>query len=1157
MKILFCSIFTIFMVFTSYSQQGFVIDHTSCDISIIPDNWIDSAKKNLKIRYFRRSHGSQVDKGGMAALRRFSVEYNQKYAYNATGANGELFLSAPPSTEWVSLDFENATWVQITRDYLDNPANSEINVIMWAWSSNFYACDPQQYVDDMEMLISEYGHGGSKNRPVPVTFVFQTACGQQNQPRNSLVFAGNQLIRQHCLQNNRILFDFNDIECYDPDGHYYGDADLNGNYTNIRRLADDLSYNSDSTNVSWDGERGNWGIEWRSRNPQHELTALSANNICTECAHSDGIESNQEDNSRLHCVLKGMAVWNLWAKIAGWQDKYATISTNSPLTEGNLNGSLIELTLNGKTFKDAALSTSGFRLNGAPSGTTIGSVTYISQNSAQLTIQYTGLDFDSNYQQFSVTTLATELSDNKDITSNSIPISAFIETLTISTSVDLNEHNLINSSLDIQLSGDYFIDNTISIANIQLNNSPSGLTVNNVTYVNNQQLTIGLSYTNADFDVSYPNFSVTISGNELSGGDNLVSNELNIEAFTENLTVSVSPNLTERNLNASTLTLELSGDNFTDNTISPASITFNNAPQGLTVEAIHYINNQQITVDLAYTNADIDVSYPNFSVTISGNELSGGDNLAGNALNIEAFIENLTLSASANLTERNLNTSTLTLELSGDNFIDNTISPANITLNNAPLGLSVEAIHYINNQQITVDLAYTNADLDVSYPDFSVIISGNELSGGDNLASNALNIEAFIENLTLSASANLTERNLNTSTLTLQLADENFIDNAINPENITFNNAPQGLSIETIHYINNQQITIDLAYSNADFDISYPQFSVTINEIELSGSNNSISNIIAIEGYNEVFSISTATALNENNLNQHVLTLQLQNEFFIENQLNTSYFELINAPEGLSVASINPVSNQQIQLYLGFNGTDFDINYSNFTITINEAALEGFHNLTGNSLVITCIHEGSYPEAHLISNSNLVESTLNGSKVNVSLKDEKFNRPGLSLTNFVPENAPEGLSFSQITYQNDTLVELGILFSGQDFDADSIHFCVHIKAGALKLNSALKTDSLTIYSENENGFTEPDKSNNLHVFPNPARDFINILVKEPTSDKIRISIVNEFGQFVFKNVDYYLRNEKTEISLANLSNGKYILIVENGKGKYQKLIIRE
>jgi len=296
-----------------------VIDHRHTDLSQIPDEFITAAKQNLKIRYFRRSHGSHIDTGGMDALRTYYASLN-KYQYSkydfAKNDNNFLYFS----TQWASLDKENTTWVQITTDYLDNPANADINVVMWAWSSDFYLCSAQQYLDDMETLIAKYGPGGTAGRAVPITFIFQTACGQRVAERNSKVYEGNQLIRLHCNTHSRILFDFNDLECYDPDGNYFGDGNPDGSYTSERMLNDDLAYISSNPGGSIYTNSRNWGIDWMNAHPTSELAKLAADNICTVCEHSMGtFQGETKDNSRLHCVLKGRAAWWMWAVLAGWE----------------------------------------------------------------------------------------------------------------------------------------------------------------------------------------------------------------------------------------------------------------------------------------------------------------------------------------------------------------------------------------------------------------------------------------------------------------------------------------------------------------------------------------------------------------------------------------------------------------------------------------------------------------------------------------------------------------------------------------------------------------------------------------------------------------------------------------------------------------------
>jgi hypothetical protein len=78
-----------------------------------------------------------------------------------------------------------------------------------------------------------------------------------------------------------VLFDFADIESYDPDGIYYRDLDAD-----------------DACNYSG----GNWADEWCAANPGSELCA-----VCS-CAHS----------RPLNCNLKARAFWWMMARLAGW-----------------------------------------------------------------------------------------------------------------------------------------------------------------------------------------------------------------------------------------------------------------------------------------------------------------------------------------------------------------------------------------------------------------------------------------------------------------------------------------------------------------------------------------------------------------------------------------------------------------------------------------------------------------------------------------------------------------------------------------------------------------------------------------------------------------------------------------------------------------------
>ena len=149
----------------------------------------------------------------------------------------------------------------------------------------------QSAIDNMEKLVAEFPD---------VTFVFMTghAEGQGEDLTPDGVHYNNELIRRHCEENGRWLFDFADIEAYDPDGTYFWD----------RGMRDNLDYTG-----------GNWAVEWIAANPTAELTQLTTGDGvagyggCTSCAHSA-----VPPEATLNCVLKARAAWWLWARLAGW-----------------------------------------------------------------------------------------------------------------------------------------------------------------------------------------------------------------------------------------------------------------------------------------------------------------------------------------------------------------------------------------------------------------------------------------------------------------------------------------------------------------------------------------------------------------------------------------------------------------------------------------------------------------------------------------------------------------------------------------------------------------------------------------------------------------------------------------------------------------------
>lgn len=262
--------------------DAIIIDHNCTDTSIIPANWIDSAKVQFKMYYGHTSHGAQI-LVGLDSVEARNPIFSSVYNSSTLPVKQNSICILEGKSIYAKDYWDTDSGINKTRKILkDNPT---INISMHMWCDDLATNDTsyaKRYLDSMQILEKEfpavkfvYTTGNMQNYPEHHSFKLRSKGVQSH--------LNNEIIRKFCKENNKILFDFGDIDCW-----YNGEVQTT-TYNGITYPHEHSQYNID--------QRGHTSLE--------------------------------------NCYNKGKAMWWLLVQLASWKPQI-TQTKNNKIKSNNI-----------------------------------------------------------------------------------------------------------------------------------------------------------------------------------------------------------------------------------------------------------------------------------------------------------------------------------------------------------------------------------------------------------------------------------------------------------------------------------------------------------------------------------------------------------------------------------------------------------------------------------------------------------------------------------------------------------------------------------------------------------------------------------------------------------------------------------------------------
>ena len=401
-------------------------------------------------------------------------------------------------------------------------------------------------------------------------------------------------------------------------------------------------------------------------------------------------------------------------------------STEFPLTEATLHGSVITFTLTGRNYQRSIFPIEDAVMVSGIEGVTVGSfgVDRVSDTEVTVELTFSG-DFDTDATLTLTVGAGAIAGYNGSALIATVPVTAVEESLVVSTEFPLTEATLHGSVVTFTLSGRVYEQSSRNIVRVMTISGIEGIG-GFADRVSDMEVTVELRFNgNINTDTT---LTFTVGADAIAGYNQDFTAQVPVSAVPESIVATTAAPLTEATLHGSVVTLTLTGRNYEQQVRSDAVTVSGIEGAAFRSRGKKRVSGTELTVELEFDGTDFDTD-ATLTFTVSAEAIVGYNEALTAQIPVTAIEESLVASTVSPLTEITLHGSAVTLTLTGRNYEQYAFKIAEALTVSGIDGVTFESwdVDRISDTEAVVELTF-NGDFDTDST-FTFTVSTEAIAG--------------------------------------------------------------------------------------------------------------------------------------------------------------------------------------------------------------------------------------------------------------------------------------------------------------------------------------------------------------------------------------------------------------------------------------------